>query len=372
MSVELRTDCLDDVIGLSRSECECFDVPTNESDSGLFLDEIEGLDLVAIASAADCNKGSLWDLMRMSREQSILAFKADLGSQLAMTYKALRKNFKGNIGRDESNNTETISNFAGLRMLFAPVKNGVFIIKRIGLYFNTTGTVDLQLFNNIDAAALQTFSGLNTEANRVKWNNLATPVSLPIYSTEKDYLEYFVLYGNPGFAPKNNKIKCGCGNQVARISFSCNSPVFDQTLTDERFTWNHWANITGVTGTTTDAIIAANAGFNDRAYGILIDGEIKCNMKDIACNDLDFDNSEVALVMAHALRYRAGQLLVDNILASGNINRYTMLDRERLYGQRSRYAKEYTSRIEWLKENMDWQGTGCLTCEPVMTKRSLL
>ncbi len=372
MSVILRTDCLDNAIGLSRTDCNCFDVPTNESDSGLFLDELEGLDLVGISAAADCTRGSVWDLMRKSKEQAILAFKTDFAAKLAQTYKQSRKNFRGNIGRSDSNGNETIDNYAGLRILFAPVKNGVFIVKRIGLYFAQTGTVDLELFNNVESGAIESLPGLLTEAGKIKWNTLSTPLSLPMFDTTPDYLEYFFLYGNPGFAPKKNTIKCGCGEAINNISFSCHNPQFNLALNDERFMWNQWANITGVQGTSTDAIIAANTGLTDKAYGILIDGEMKCNMKDITCNDVDYDNSENALAMAWAIRYRAGQFLVDNILSSANINRYTMLDRERLYGKRSNYAKEYGIRIEFLAENIDWQNTGCLSCNQRMVKRSLL
>lgn len=371
MSVILRDDCLDDVIGLSRTECECFDVPTNISQSGLYLDEIEGLDLVSINSAADCVQGDIWDLMRKSREQAILAFKTDFAAKLTQTYKASRQKFDGNIGMTKDiTGTETISDVNGLRILFAPIRNGVFIVKRIGLLFATTGTVDVALYNNVDDAALDTFTGLLTEANKLKWNDV-TPFSLPMFDKTPDYLQYFFLYDNPGFLPRNNKLKCGCGESIKAITFSCGNPHFDLKLNDARFTWNQWANITGVKGASVDAIRDANSPFIDRAYGLVIDGEMKCNMKDITCNDLDFDNSEIALALAYAIRYRAGQFLADNILASSNINRYTMLDRERLYGKKNSFAKEYGIRIDFLAENIDWSNTGCLSCNPRMVKRSM-
>lgn len=372
MSVNLRTDCLDDVIGLSRTECECFEVPTAESQSGLFLDEIEGLDLVGISSAADCTAGDVWDLMRKSREQAILAFKTDLAAKLATTYKQSRKTFRGNIGRDAVTGNESVDSITGLRMLFSPVKNGVFIVKRIGLLFAQTGTLNLKIYNNVDQDPIYEYNGLETQANRIKWNTLDEPISLPMYDTVPDYLQYFFVYEDPGFAPKNNKLTCGCGPAIAAISFCCTKPNFNLSMNDERFTWNQWAEVTGVKGASIDAIRDADSTFTDLAYGLLIDGEMKCNMKDISCNDLDFDNSEIALVTAYAIRYRAGQFLIDNILASGNINRYTMLDRERMYGKKNSYAKEYATRIDWLTENIDWRSTGCLSCIERMTKRSLI
>lgn len=366
MSVILTDNCLENIIGLSRTECNCFTVPVNESDSELYLDEVEGLNLVQIDSAADCTAGSLWDLMRKAREEAIKSYKTDLAAKLVTLYKPKRKNFNGVIGRDDRQSNESISNIAGVQILCAPVKNVVLVIKRLGLLFSQTGTVDISIYSNISTTPEVVYNGLNTEANQVKWNTVQ-PVTLPLYTTEKEYIIYYIVYTNPGFSPKSNHLRCCSVN----LQFSCSSPQFNISQNDARYLWNQWANVSGVNGADIDTVKESD-GFVDKGYGLLIDAEIKCNLKELSCNDTDYNNSEIALTMAYAVRYRAAQFLAEYILSSGNINRFTMLDRERIYGKRNDYSREYLSRLQFIAENMNWQDTGCLDCIERMKKSSLL
>jgi len=57
MSSLLIPDCYNYIIGLSRTNCECFDIPADasESMSGLYLDELESLNIINAIS--ECAKG---------------------------------------------------------------------------------------------------------------------------------------------------------------------------------------------------------------------------------------------------------------------------------------------------------------------------
>lgn len=374
MSVILNTDCLDNIIGLSRIECECFEVPANISLSGLYLDEIDGLDLNMVNAAADCADGSVWDMMRKAVEQSITSFKTDYTTAIAKNWRKRRFDFSGYIGRDKIGNNLTISNVAGQRYVMAPVKNGVFRIKRLGLMFAQTGTVDVSIYNNIDDTPLYTFTGVATVANKLNWYTLTEAIELPMYTKQKEYLEYFIVYDNPGFSPKSNTFRC-CGTT---LTFSCLRPTFRNAQRDARYSYADWCEVTGVNGADIDTIKGANPSFNDAAMGLIVDADIRCNMRGIACNDLDFSNGVIPMVIANAIWYRAGAYLAEKIISTGQLNRYTMLDRERLYGKRNQYAKAYNDRIEWLT-NPEIQevkqhllNTGCLVCEQSMYSVSLI
>jgi hypothetical protein len=67
--------------------------------------------------------------------------------------------------------------------------------------------------------------------------------------------------------------------------------------------------------------------------------------------------------MAAAIQYRAASFVIDNILASGNINRYTMTDRERLMGKKNTYTKEYLDRLEWVAQKINIEANDCLVCD---------
>lgn len=374
MSIAIKIDCFDNVIGLTRTECDCMTVDANTSESGLWLDELEGLNLKVIDASADCAKGSLMDMMKVAREQAILSFKSDYAANIAKNWKYCRTAFRGQIGKDKATANYAIGNYAGQRYIFSAVKNGYWKIKRISVFFNTTGTVDIEIYNNVDEAAIYTYSNVPTEANKVKWFTLPTPIYLPLYSEQADYLQYFILYANPGFNPKDNIFRC-CSTV---LDFNCMAPVIDNKENDARYQFKKWGNVTGVSGTGVDAIRDANTGFSDHAMGLIIDSDMSCDAQSIACNDADFDHNAIAKVMAYAVWYRAGVFLINSILSSTNINRFTMLDREPLYGKRANYAKEYDNRLVWLT-NPDIDEvktfllqTGCLECIRRMKMGSLL
>ncbi len=374
MSLAIVTDCFDDAIGLSRTDCSCFDVPVNESKSGLFIDELEGLDLKTINAAVDCGTGSLFDYMKRAREQATKIFKSEYSSVIAANWNESRTSFKGVIGRQEASANKTISQVAGLRFIFSNVKNGLFVINRIGTMFSQTGTITLNIYNNISDAPLYTISGLNTTANGKTWNTLNTPIELPMYSTETDYIEYYFVYSDPGFPPRENGLKCCSTN----LYFNCLEPQLQLNISDMRYQFAKWCNVTGVTGADIDTLKGQNIAFTNCAYGLLVDSEMKCDSLSYACNDADFKHSQISLVMAYAIWFRAGVFLCDYILSSAQINRYTMLDRERLYAKKNSYMREYKDRITWLA-NPDVDivkrfllDTGCVVCNSRMSMGSML
>ncbi len=369
--MSVTTDCLANIIGLSRNTCECFDVPVNTSDSGIYLDEVEGLNLLQVNAGADCGNGSLWDLMLKARTDAIGQYKADLSARLIQAYKPSRNAFKGQIGRSDSKDSVTPDSIAGLQILCSPVKNGAIIINRIGLMFASTGTITVSIYNNISDEPVVEFENLSTVAGKLTWANI-DKTTLPMHTTEADYLTYYMVYTYTGNKPKDNKLQCVTCSGKQVVGYSCNNPSFDYKHTDARYEWYRWLNITGVTGADIDTLKAATPGFKNLTYGLVLDAEVKCNMPDIACNDTDYTNSGVALAMAYTVRFRAAEFLCNAILSSGQLNRYTMLEREALYGKRNQYRKEYSDRLDWIVENMNITETGCLQCNPKVTKGSLL
>jgi hypothetical protein len=67
---------------------------------------------------------------------------------------------------------------------------------------------------------------------------------------------------------------------------------------------------------------------------------------------------------AYAIRYKAGMMLVQLILDSSHINRYTIMGREALYGKRAHFEKKYQEYVAYLCENTEITNTDCLICKP--------
>ena len=119
--------------------------------------------------------------------------------------------------------------------------------------------------------------------------------------------------------------------------------------------------ITGTRGET----ISDRADWLTENYmeGLMLDVEFNCITSELICKqNLNYDSNPLALAMAYAVRYRAGAIVVDDILGSSQINRFTMMDRETMFGKRNNFIKEYMTRISWIAKELNWRANDCLMC----------
>jgi len=170
--------CYGNIIGLSRTQCVCDTVPesASESDSGLWMDELEGMSLNLAESAADCKRGNVWELMEVSRYEAVEAFKTDLLSCIRSEAAIKRSAFNGVIGdARKANKWISLNNtYHGFRLKFADIQGGYAKLRRIGVYFNISDTFDIEIYDNISEAPIDTIS-VTTVAGELTWIDI-TPV----------------------------------------------------------------------------------------------------------------------------------------------------------------------------------------------------
>jgi hypothetical protein len=359
MSVE--RDCLHNIIGLSETVCDCFDdgkpADYNESESGIFLDQLDGLDLNTVNAISDCAQGGLWDIMLKSRENGIKAFKADVLGLLLTKYKPKRKPFSGVIGSSSGKNFLSLNtDFAGERIYCANIIGGVMVIKRIGVFMDSDATFDIEVRNELGDSPIETRT-VSSQANKLTWNDVPD-IELPMNLETNDNPNYFITYPTAGLKPKDTTNGCGCSQNIYKYYWSLQRPMF-KTFQKDR--WSEYIMITGITGN--DLADVENFDTSEKNYGLFFDVEFKCATSDLICNEaINYESNGVALAMAYAIRYKAGFLLIDSLLASGNISRYTMMDRERLMQKKNTYNKEYQDRIQWITDQINYQANDCLVC----------
>lgn len=369
-------DCFSTIFGLSRTTCDCFtdDMPASDSDSGLFLDEVEGLSLEVVKNIRDCARGGLWDLMGRSRESAVQWWKTDLMNYIGQRTLRRRQFYSGVIGDDKWTQRLVLSeNFAGITFQLAPVRSGQMKLKRIGLLYDTTGSFDMILYDNKSNTPIATWNVTaqqTTHLGQVTYFSLPTPITLPVYDDGKDFMRYWLIY-MPSSAPnpKDNRMNCGCGGLSDYNKWSLTSPQFKMMNPPQaKYNWFDWAIIKGTRGnllTERDT----NWLITEQTHGILIDVDFTCKTDEIICKDLmDYTNDELAMVQAYGVRYKAAELLIELILSSPQPNRFTMLDRERLWGKRNHYKKEFDGRIEYVGESLIQKNrinliSDCLACK---------
>lgn len=361
-------NCLDNVIGLSETPCVCFDVPetATESKSGLFLDKLEGLNLKMIDAGTDCSEGNIWDFMNNARNSAILQFRTYLLAGLTKEYKQKIRPFSGAIGETKFRKTlAPQGTSAGLSLYTNSIRGGYMKVKRIGTVFaSTNAAFDIHLYNDLEDGSLETIS-VASEANKLKWNTLSTPLYLPMATETGEYIRYDFLYSTSDAPdPKDAKLWCGCGGN--RNYYDSKAPRFKAFNSSSA----HWMNFVMAAGASGNAI--SNPTERDNMTrntivmnGLIMDVEFVCELEDLICQHVeDFDNGNLSLAIATCIRYMAGVFLMDYILSSGNINVYTMSDRERMMGKKNTYVKEYNNLLnEMIIPQMNIDGNDCLICD---------
>jgi hypothetical protein len=363
-------DCFDHIIGLSRTECECFTVPAeaNESLSGLFLDETEDLNLRMADAGVECTTGSLWDMLSRSRDNGIKQFKADLLSGLTGYYKKRDQEFTGTIGDvGFRKNITPAGTYLGLSVYTRAIRGGQMKVKRIGAAFSQTGSFDIDIYNDLEDGSIETVT-VNTTANKMTWTELPTPIYLPMTNDSGGSMRYdFALLSAdmPG-QPKDTRVLGGCGCNGKKNYYNVVQPRYTSISTASS-RWMNFVMAAGFRGNDVSTPLMRDVLTHDQTYsnGLVLDVEFICDLNDLLCQAVsNFGTGNISLAMAKAVQYISAAFVCGSILSSGNINFYTMSDRERIMGKKNSYVKEYNYRLnEIIIPQFNIEGNDCLVCD---------
>ena len=350
-------DCLQDIIGLSRTTCSCFEDESNYnlSESGFYIDELEGMNILTINKSADCGTGSIWEMLDKARTLAIQDFQTDMVAALSQSYKASMKTFTGNIGKTQWSGTRTPSYaLSGLTLIPTRAQKGIMRLNSLWVAMNESGSFNGKIYStdqNIGDDPLDTFTAVLPIAQ--KWTEVTINLELPMASSDGGNIAYFVVIENNGVKMMNNALAC-CG-------FKPNCRVFGNEYRKDRL-WYNYVKVGGVLGNDFEGLNACKP-MENYMNGMRLDVTIACDAKDAICDNLDFAGGGNAMVIAKALQYKAGYHVAYQILSSTTINRYTMMDKEELFAKRGMYQRDYEARIKYLATNLNITENGCWTCD---------
>lgn len=349
-------ECLENVIGLSRTNCECFtdESQYNESESGFYIDELEGLNITTIDKSQDCATGEIWDFLSKARTNAINDFKTDMMSAIAMNYKTSMKTFDGIIGKARWDGSRSPNyTLSGLKIMPIPARKGILTIKKLYLAMNTSGTYTGYLYSsdqNDNDDPLETFTITVTAQS---WGSVELNYEKPMVSEDGNRITYYLVIENQGNKVMNNTLAC-CG-------FKPNCSTYGRETQLDRI-WYNYAMIGGVVANDLEGLADCTPNSN-LLYGMRVDLNISCDAADVICDNLDFEGGGNAMVIAKAIQYKSGFHTLAMILSSTTINRYTMMDRESMFAKKASYQAEYQNRINYLGSRMNITLNGCWSCE---------
>lgn len=342
-------ECIEKIIGITKSDCHCVTdgltpeqiADLRESKSGLFLSEdLEGgIDIKEVKSFDAC--GLYFNAAKKAITAAKKRFEDDIKVALLSKYKSDKASYFGDLGRLQWVATLAANNNVQY-LRIVPKDNVSASMKVHGLRLildrDVATTVKFIAVEDGMTEGEELFSiPVNSLANRYVNVDIPVGIEVPFYKNGRK-MNYYVTWERvDGANPKDNGVSCGCAGGDAFEPF---------------------IEISGGEAYDYDELGGAKVSFSK---GIVLMTEIYCNVGDFVCKEYDKQN-EIAIISSWANLYKAGELMIENLMSSGEINRLTTMNREYLWGKRNHFIKEYKNRMEYLVEVIDARDSNCFIC----------
>lgn len=353
--MSLTPACFENIIGLSRTPCPCVEDLNADavvSESGLYLDELDGLTINMLNAGVDCGQGTLWEMLARARENAVEQTKADLMACLGGEADLRRQPGVSQIGSDKkaTGTGVTLSRtYHGITLQTAAMKGGTFQVTHIGAAFKQTGNITVYAYDH--EALLATYT-VPTVANQVTWFALPTPLELDMASLGQVPQYWFTFRPDEftGAGPlkaMSTKFDCGCGGGIFSPYWSLSRPQYQSANAKGGNLWADWSQATGVYGSdiAERENWAQSSGLNE-TQGLLLRVAFDCDQTTTFCADPpNYTTDNVQKAIAHAVRFKAAANLVTSMLSSTAINRWTMTAGEVMAENRRSWLNEYKRTI---------------------------
>ena len=346
--------CLTEVVGVTQTDCQCVvqGLNTDElaklraSKSGLFMDNLPGgVHMKALTRIDACK--SFMQFAIGARENAIQTVEHDIIVSLNNQYKKDKSNFIGQIGRMSYATSLGISRpWQGMQITPHTAGDGVITLNRMFIVLNGAATVTVKILRVIVGSVMgeevASYPVTTTANNYIPVDIGPNPIKFPLMYNG-NAVEYYAVYdlsGAPGVQPKDTGINCS----------TCNGGIqpFSDFVTVRGVQFND-------TNTLNDKITDAFS------HGLVLDVEIRCDNEQLICREYNADDA-VAVVLAYCVYFKAGELLIEEVLKQPDISRYTMMDKERLWGKRNHYRAEYEQRMLYLSTSINVTDSNCYVC----------
>lgn len=341
-------ECLKDLIGISATDCLCVleglteqeQIEIKKSVSGLYLDsDLDGgINIADIKTLDACNT-----YFRLAKEAVAAAskrFEGDIELALANRYRGSKPAFRGDLGRltfmRSLNKTKP---FQFMKIEPKQKSDAIITFYRGRVIVNQNDTLNIYLLAQKGDELPTVIYTTTAEvlANRISSFDLPDAASYPLQIDGQKMSYYFVWDGSVGTAAVDNGVSCNCSGG------------------------NGYENYVTLKGGESSELNVLPAESN-LAHGFSIDAEIKCSTGRLVCREFNSEN-RIAVASAWAVLNKAGEILIEKVLASSEISRITMMNREYLYGKRNHFRKEYETRIAFLAYEIDVTKGDCFICQ---------
>jgi hypothetical protein len=310
-------ECLNNIIGISKTPCDCLGIEATESLSGLYLDDTNHARIPLSAAVWDCSDpeiNAFFERVRMDAVNETLdLLSMELNKSLLTNYQ--NTSFTIPTKTDFSGLLPNSGDFHFLCLKTVKIKGPYFKINKVQIPTHTG------IFYITDSDGNTLFQGLQSEFKALRLD------------LTKDY---FIAY-QPTSGYRNYKLKC-CGNQPPYKNLFESGSGTSSTLEGMKFTESNYS------------------------AGIILDVFSSCDpFKDLCY--MDFKTEPWGRVFATTVLLVARKNLASWLINSGQYTNYTNTNSENLSKLIEYYMKEISDRIEFMPYNYNF--APCFRCAGV-------
>lgn len=349
--------CLQNVFGITNSDCPCITgalsadqtADVKKSTSGLYLDDVEGgVSMKGLGNVDSCL--SFYQFATKARDNGIQRMQDDLVIAINNKYKKDKNAFSGQIGRMSYAQTLGLTkNVQGIRIRPNEWSDASITISRINIVLNDI-IVGLPVkiwrvpVDTVMGDLVATFN-VTTVANGYVTIPDNAPAILPLllpFVYNNMEVEYWITYDLTGQTarPKDTALEC----------VTCNKNISP---------YSDYVTIYGAQLDSTSNF--SNSLYDQYSHGLIVDVDIRCNNEKLVCREFNEEDA-ISITMAYATRFKAAELLIEYVLGSPDVNRYTTMAREYLWGKRNHFRSEYDNRVIYLAATIDVTSSNCYVC----------
>ena len=340
------------IIGITRTECECFPKDTEANLSNVYLSELDGFGLETLEKAEDCQHGEWKTRCENAITASFTRLNSDILKGLGENKAVERiKSTNGTVGygKQEGGLVSTLKKHLVYRVVLKNTKKQQVKIPSLGLFFENSSALTLTIYDPF-GEVYGTPITLNPSAGKYKMQTVDITLDADVDGWE--YVEYLFVINIENNKPYKLKHVC-CGDAY---KFDYNDPCF-------KYNSGGWRSIMMVGYDVRDFNISNLSDITDTApiykkfAGLTLQIKNVCDDNDALCSTgIDYTNSDIGVALALALRYKTAIKIYHDILNRPNVD---LVNPGNMAATAQMWADKYAGYISYLVNGSVKELYGC-------------
>lgn len=323
--------CLDNVIGI-RAKCTA-DTP----DANLFFEDLTGMNLRKADSATDSRFDSGLDLVQQKINMAIKYVETRVRSfydPKIRTYSVVDNDVLG-IFRDDLREIPQAPFLKGIQLDLCETPHFKLFISRLTLFVNTTGDVDVKVYDLVTGKVLDTITVPAVAGEKVTVNIYKE------YESQGNLLNLLVAYDATAIESFDTHLRSS--NRNCR---NCRN----------NFRYHNKLYASGAKIATGAEIIHKNVKNSGDTSGLSLTYSLQCSSGDQICS--------MKNLLAWPLLHKAGQLVLEEMENTTQLNSTVVIYADEIKELREKFEDEFEKSFTEVLENARLPENECFKCKP--------